>query len=126
MRTNWGFAVLVLVLVGCGNIEEVDSPALMRSTDIAGSTGGAAGAPGTGGMPGAGGMTAGAGGAAGAGTGGAAGYTCADLLACCDSLTNPSQAQLQAQCLTVYNSAMTGTTSCGTALAMIKLNGLCP
>lgn len=141
MRTNWGLGILVL-LAGCGTIEQVDSAALMRSTDVAvaadagaapdtGGIGGAAGAPGAGGMTGTGGagtggMVAGTGGATGSGTGGAPSYTCADLLACCDSLTDASQAQLKAQCLAVYSSATTGTTSCGAALAMIKVNGLCP
>lgn len=144
MRTNWG---LTLVLVGvfvsaCGDVELKESAALTRGTDIqvvqpdAGAapspdadvigTGGATGAggAGSGGMTGTGGAVAGIGGATGAG--GAPSYTCIDLLACCDSLTNVNQAQLKAQCFTVYNSAMTGTTSCGSALAMIKVTGLCP
>lgn len=143
---------MLALLVGCGTVEEVDPPAVTRATDVAmvspdargqGSTGGMTGAGGSGGggemattgaggaagAPGTGGMMTSIGGAAGSpsGAGGAgATYTCADLLACCGSFSTESQAQLKAQCLTVYSSSMTGTTSCGSALAAIKLNGLCP
>ena len=147
LRTNWGLvlALVVVFISACGDVELKESAALTRGTDVtaalpdagqptmpdAGGTGGMTGSGGA--VVGTGGAGAGGSGSGGAGIGGVTGaggagadYTCADLLACCDSLTGSSQAQLRAQCLAAYSSATTGTTSCGSALAMIKINGLCP
>lgn len=51
-------------------------------------------------------------------------YTCAQLLACCNSVTD---AQAKSLCLTEYNTVSPGgDSSCNGILATIKRNGGCP
>jgi hypothetical protein len=50
-------------------------------------------------------------------------FTCADLMACCNSITN---AQGKALCLTQYNQLMSqGNMACGNLLAQLKANNVC-
>jgi hypothetical protein len=78
----------------------------------------------------------GTGGAGGGGTGGIPGFdgglpdgfgdgTCADLLGCCNAITNPSSKQ---QCMTAYTAAMAqgGDAACGLVYSGFRSNELCP
>ena len=126
------------------------APIACSSTGAPGGAGGSTGAVGTGGSKGTGGnvndagtdaRAGGSGGRAGgtgadardtSGAGGtiitvdAAGntLTCADLLACCNRVTN---AQAMALCLQQYNTLRTqGDPACGNLLTQIRANGGCP
>jgi len=136
-------SVVMSFAVACGS-EHPSGDAGSGGAD-AGATGGrgAGGANGAGGAKGTGGALAGAaGGRGGSGAGGhvdagssgaggiilvdAAGntLTCAQLLACCNSITN---AQGKALCLQEYGTVMPqGNMACGNILTQIKANGVCP
>jgi hypothetical protein len=118
----------VTIPLACSNSKTAGDAGFSGSADSgARGTGGAM--AGTGGRTGTGGSTATDAGPTG--TGGtvvmvdAAGntFTCADLVACCNSITN---AQGKALCLTQYNQLMSqGNMACGNLLAQIKANNVC-
>ena len=96
---------------------------------------GSGGRAGSGGSNGSGGRAAGDAGTDARASGGAGGtiitvdaagntLTCADLLTCCNRVTN---AQLMAACLQQYNTLRTqGDPACGNLLTQIRANGGCP
>jgi hypothetical protein len=85
-------------------------------------TGGGTGGSG-GGTGGSGGGTGGSGGGTG-GSGGGGGGTCADLMKCCNAMTN---ADSKASCNQAYMGVMAGgDQACGGVLAIYRANKLCP